>query len=1566
MPASNLLASASPPKRGFLNLDLFQGIPPSRVQTGVTDYELESIPRAIYNDPVQDMLLREEGFSGRSHKEVMAFLSPLKPAHTGINPIITKFTSAGYLHEYKAAPSMIERPHMQCSLQSSKNIMANAEMEGDTRTVVITDSSIEIINPHMQTHIRPFNKPKYRSPLDRPVYSEGRHKALPPSFPSNVRFSSACNRLAVTSPQSIASSKKRCLGMERAMKESIKPHVLRYNRNFQPMDSTCIARGLSFRGRGELDIRKGWATVAEVEADNQGDIANVGGEISGKSSALFSAEKFKRHTIDRQSKLDLHLETSNTFRCPSTLPAELPNASAGKPTAKLQDTRVDCLSDAPLRAPEERSWPVPPSTTDNTTIPATAIQTAVISNLSVDLTCETSVQLEKLPLLPTKSIDQIDDKNKLGDEDNSAHASLVDHPLAVDTSHTPISIVVDVNTSTSISSHDSENHHDRAPSEEIDQAKEDAWIQEQKRKLFGDRGYPSEEAATGNATTTLPLTMAVTSNSRPNSVSKRNEARPRGSTASGSPLKETTKERDSISKKDSYTDVQISGTVDYQPRSRLNELCKAQDSITAVYVTKSMSPTYPVVSPVVVSVYQPISPPQSTTSAAAADDIQVKSAVVVLPSDSSLEVSSKPDTGPKKVSQESVGDFGNHAEVVINSPNPASLRHSDSDSMITKSPSVIYAAEKGSQEISAEHSNTTADLPKQEENHMPPSESMHSVPSIVVTIPLTTSTASSPEHGQEIANSATSHQSAPLPKGQGWDRKSTDSASINEPERASSATAASSKIKSSSTSQLSDLYPVERGSVVVKEKKRGIAASLSKGINKLKHLGDHKIKDRSKSDRSIEVVREAEPHDLHVPGLIDPPNTGKQIEITTEIAVGSETSSKLEASSNVQQSTQQAPASPSPSIILSAHHTSTVCTTMEVEHVVNPQPQPSPLNSSSLQNDQPNLSDQEHRQPPCKEDRVVSSAVTMEIEATNSSAVVASNRSSQLDVGHKLEGNSASDATSLKEPTSTTLIVPQTVTSTPTDKPVTHEPAIALEPAGSMRDLSRSSSQSKDIAGDHTIKPSEKSHHKDFSLSIMRGLKKSTDNLSHKFGNRRSIAPQGSTNALDKPSTYSQDNLRTSATTPNYAAPPSEVADEIKYDTAPVKMTLKSGKYFNAMQIQTLQSGNERKEEDTPAYHANGSTPPTQAVVKDLGPTTQQEDTTCIKQIETTPATHAENGTLVSIEKPLHHDRISQISPIPETTPPVSVQISVLDPNGGLQSQVLSEPSQDASQGNPASLQSHKDFTASKETITTASTPHLSHPVVSGIAHSTQSPEDYLRATIKSACKGAKCDLSVHDFELHCTEAGKTKLFKPYYPIELRRILSIKHSDQVVTLDLCNTREGGKAGGKLKKIAFEMESSDIANRWSNELQELVFGGLPTLAMARSILILVEKSDKEAGKLVDKYMKEVIEISKRPLEIKTVQYNEFSIANVLTSVDFKKLGNIVCTNPEFIPRIQQLLVRERYCSNPVVLELEADPVDAALGIVRSALGKSNINALHVSGTFFKREEGKLGGFLSKFK
>jgi hypothetical protein len=50
------------------------------VITRKTDYELEKIPRAIYNDPIDDLLLREEGYSGKPHKQRAAELQHLKRA----------------------------------------------------------------------------------------------------------------------------------------------------------------------------------------------------------------------------------------------------------------------------------------------------------------------------------------------------------------------------------------------------------------------------------------------------------------------------------------------------------------------------------------------------------------------------------------------------------------------------------------------------------------------------------------------------------------------------------------------------------------------------------------------------------------------------------------------------------------------------------------------------------------------------------------------------------------------------------------------------------------------------------------------------------------------------------------------------------------------------------------------------------------------------------------------------------------------------------------------------------------------------------------------------------------------------------------------------------------------------------------------------------------------------------------------------------------------------------------------------------------------------------------------
>ncbi len=85
--------------------------------------------------------------------------------------------------------------------------------------------------------------------------------------------------------------------------------------------------------------------------------------------------------------------------------------------------------------------------------------------------------------------------------------------------------------------------------------------------------------------------------------------------------------------------------------------------------------------------------------------------------------------------------------------------------------------------------------------------------------------------------------------------------------------------------------------------------------------------------------------------------------------------------------------------------------------------------------------------------------------------------------------------------------------------------------------------------------------------------------------------------------------------------------------------------------------------------------------------------------------------------------------------------------------------------------------------------------------------------------------------------------------------------------------------------------------------------------SKAILVLLEKSDKESQRLFEKYMKEVFEMSLRPVEVKVVQYNEFSMANSLSGCDMEKVGNIVLTNTDFVSRLQQVLVRERLCANP---------------------------------------------------
>ncbi|KAI8800139.1 hypothetical protein BJ742DRAFT_92433 [Cladochytrium replicatum] len=214
--------------------------------------------------------------------------------------------------------------------------------------------------------------------------------------------------------------------------------------------------------------------------------------------------------------------------------------------------------------------------------------------------------------------------------------------------------------------------------------------------------------------------------------------------------------------------------------------------------------------------------------------------------------------------------------------------------------------------------------------------------------------------------------------------------------------------------------------------------------------------------------------------------------------------------------------------------------------------------------------------------------------------------------------------------------------------------------------------------------------------------------------------------------------------------------------------------------------------------------------------------------------------------------------------------------------------------------------------------------------------------TVKSgqvSMKGTKCEVRLEDSELHCIE-GKGKPAKHFFPLELRRIVSAEHSGATTTLHACTPRKGGKSGSKLKKIVLQWTDESLAKGFAETLSKQVYGESPSTLM-RSVLVLVDKYDGEAyGKLVTKYMKPVWDAVHKPCEIKTVQFNEFSVANALSVQNFKTVGNIICTNPEFMSKLMQVIVRNSYSTSPLNLPVEPDPVDSALTILRCKCLLSN--------------------------
>ncbi|KAJ3181855.1 hypothetical protein HDU85_003370 [Gaertneriomyces sp. JEL0708] len=217
---------------------------------------------------------------------------------------------------------------------------------------------------------------------------------------------------------------------------------------------------------------------------------------------------------------------------------------------------------------------------------------------------------------------------------------------------------------------------------------------------------------------------------------------------------------------------------------------------------------------------------------------------------------------------------------------------------------------------------------------------------------------------------------------------------------------------------------------------------------------------------------------------------------------------------------------------------------------------------------------------------------------------------------------------------------------------------------------------------------------------------------------------------------------------------------------------------------------------------------------------------------------------------------------------------------------------------------------------------------------------------------GAKTGVKVQGTELHCSDTkctlisltfvnpfavviGSSLARKNDFTVDLRRVVSVVAHGSEAVVHVCMPRKGNKAGSKFKKLTFQFDSKQSSIDWSEGLMNVVYKELPPESSSKGVLMLLDKFEgKDTVKLVEKYMKPLWEAISKPCEIKAVQFNEFSVSNVLSTLDFKKLGHIVCVNNvDFTPRLQQVLVRNGYVENPILISLEADPVDAALGILK---------------------------------
>ncbi|KAJ3271903.1 hypothetical protein HDV01_006117 [Terramyces sp. JEL0728] len=1435
----------------------FKGEIPGKTfhQIRITDKDLETLPRAIYNDFVSELKLREEGVSGTTSSDIR----PLK-----------------YINEPDFLLNLCVYSKSELPKEEPENAGSEDNLaDENSRTVILTDWGIDILNFSLKDAIPPINKPKIPSPEERPVHIYGKNEARL-GFAVHQRYSTCLNRLAATLPNEIESAYKNCSEMITERDNCTSKNVLKYKRKFVKKEQ--VTRGLSYLGRGNLDVRMGWANLSQFDNQNYvGDIAEnlVREDLETQpSSASFAAELAQAPYQAKQALLRKVSKKGTVSRPSASGRASV--ESSKKPILKSFEQEAKFVSAGiTLQSPSNLDTQTPKDITDikePDSIWESKTQTETKHEQQEKIFKRISVVKGRSSILEKK--ESVKD-TKIQPEEKDEEINLEEEERWIESQKNAM-----------FSSRFKEDPLVAAPASKSEIASENGPVQSKLGKLIENspelaslmssklNAALKKEQAKDNAMNPKGELPTQDNISQGSFLSRFDKILESNSNTIGDIESTTvsrfdkfvvaTKKEDEIPPKaeqENITPKRISTTTAGK-QSRLERLLSiekgAEPPVTAIEEKKDLH------EPIMINDKKEF---ENKVQLAEFDynEIKLETKIEMFKEQSPISANTNISTTPKTLIAESL------TSAVVQPPTiaiPDAIREQDVSSV--SPPPIPPSSSKPARQVPH-----TAEPESHLEIHELPEQSRISSYS-------TYSTTETISEGKKKGLGG---------KVKKWAEKMSGKSSKENLAKSTESLASTEKLKDS------DESPKKKHGLM-----SSIASSLHKSNNSIKESVDeiqspdsHGSQLRSSSSaHSLEILGD-ESSPKKKKGLLASFGLSKSKEKLNESSkpresITSQARKKSVAESNIELEAESLPLNnvaeskpvtnrPSPNIeSLPVLPTKTISKSVESVEITS---QTLPLENHVKKVDSPkvevsepekNKNGTESKSPvkiveevpnnaqpqfenktpvedkPSKKEEYMSrfDKILGEISPISHSMQTTIQENSLGESEREIEKQNVVSPVktgSIGTGLSTTLQEPQVgnqkhlkkpAIDAPKQLPASHEYGEALLPQANEskavkekaelsiklqdKDIAENqgiglaeikkpgSVQTKDLRNNSGINVEKKDAQKREQIDV----KDNVDITSLSNASNTVLATETATTKVD-PTPKAQESAESNINTTKSISENLQGESEITREMAPKpKVGPNSKRFLNAMDMAKIEAAQKPSEIKKPA-HGNIDNQSTEKVEA--------------KSVQSLSTGKIEAKSVQSLSTgKIEAKSVQSLSTAEPSTKPTGS---------------VNKISENQSIPNNAQIPESKSLENLKKQNTDLDS------------------EKWLETPQKVTWKDHKCEVNITKFELNAYEVGKSKLFKPYLPINLRRILSVQLEKDTTVVFQCVIPHEDKDGGEFKKVALGFATASIAKEWKDHLLNLSYGA--------------EKSDKDSTKLVEKYMVEVFEASKRPFELKGNQF-----------------------------------------------------------------------------------------------